>query len=167
MRETVSSTKSDILDHRGRDGWMASPTQWLALEDGEGLGSLACCVHGVARSRTRLSDWTTITGLTPNAEPALKDPVSDSLVTMTCGGLGRVPVFQRKPRVLQDTSFWPSHLAPSCVPCPSPALDPPPPTRPDPPPPPQASTPGILITSAEDPPGQPRVLGCEPQKWEN
>ena len=32
---------------RGRDGWMASWTQWTwvwaTLEDGEGLGSLACC----------------------------------------------------------------------------------------------------------------------------
>ena len=30
-----------------------------ALGDGEGQRSLACCSYGVARSRTRLSDWTT------------------------------------------------------------------------------------------------------------
>ena len=34
-------------DDRGRDGWMASPTQWTwvwaSLGDSEGQGSLACC----------------------------------------------------------------------------------------------------------------------------
>ena len=30
-----------------------------ALGDGEGQGSLACCSSGVAKSRTRLSDWRT------------------------------------------------------------------------------------------------------------
>ena len=34
-------------DDRGRDGWMASPTQWTEFEEtlghSEGQGSLACC----------------------------------------------------------------------------------------------------------------------------
>ena len=29
-------------------------------EDSEGQGSLACAVHGVTKSQTRLSDWTKI-----------------------------------------------------------------------------------------------------------
>ena len=42
------------------DGWMASPTQWtwVCVNSGlgDGQGGLVCC--GVAKSRTRLSDWT-------------------------------------------------------------------------------------------------------------
>ena len=49
-------------DDRGWDGWMASPTQWTWFEqvpgDSEGQGSLAA-VHGGAKSRTQLNDWTT------------------------------------------------------------------------------------------------------------
>ena len=51
-----------IPDNRGRDGWMASPTQrtWFeqAPGDGEGQGSLAAAVRGVAESDTaeRLSN---------------------------------------------------------------------------------------------------------------
>ena len=30
------------------------------LGDGEGQGSLKCCIHGVAKSQTQLSNWTTI-----------------------------------------------------------------------------------------------------------
>ena len=53
-------------DDRGWDGWMASPTRWTwvwvnwiqeLVMDRE-----ACCrraaIHGVAKSQTRLSDWT-------------------------------------------------------------------------------------------------------------
>ena len=50
-------------DDRGWDGWMASLTQWTwvrakTLGDSEGLGGLACCTPGVAKSWTQLSDWT-------------------------------------------------------------------------------------------------------------
>ena len=51
---------------RGWNGWMASLTQWtwtwqtLGNIEGQG-GGLACWVHGVARSQTQLSDWTTAT----------------------------------------------------------------------------------------------------------
>ena len=49
---------------RGQDGFMASPTQWTWVEqapgDDEGQGAWCAAVHGVAKSRIRLSDWTTI-----------------------------------------------------------------------------------------------------------
>ena len=49
---------------RGWDGCMASQTQWTwvwaHLGDNEGQGSLVCCiVHGIEKSRTWLSNWTT------------------------------------------------------------------------------------------------------------
>ena len=48
---------------RGWDGWMASPTWWTWVWAssggvGDGQGSLACCILGVAKSRIRLSNWT-------------------------------------------------------------------------------------------------------------
>ena len=49
------------VGNRGWDGWMASPTQWTWVEaktDGE---SWDAAVHGVAKSWTQLSDWTTTT----------------------------------------------------------------------------------------------------------
>ena len=56
-------------DNRGWDGWMASLTQWCwpstsaihpeqALGHVDGQGSLVAAVHGVTKSRTRLSNWT-------------------------------------------------------------------------------------------------------------
>ena len=60
----------ELTDDRGWDGWMASPTQWtwVWVDSGSwvdsmdmGLGGLQeawhAAVHGVANSRTRLSDW--------------------------------------------------------------------------------------------------------------
>ena len=47
-------------DDRGWDGWMASRTRWtwVWVNSGDGQGGLACCDSWVAKSRTRLSDWT-------------------------------------------------------------------------------------------------------------
>ena len=49
-------------DDRGWDGWMASPTQWtwvwVSSESWLWTGKLYAAVHGVAKSRTRLNDWT-------------------------------------------------------------------------------------------------------------
>ena len=38
--------------------WLSGCEFEQALEDGEGQGSLVCCSHGVAKSWTRLSNWT-------------------------------------------------------------------------------------------------------------
>ena len=49
-------------DDRGWDGWMASPTRWTWVWVNSGnwwwTGRLGAAVHGLAKSRTRLSDWT-------------------------------------------------------------------------------------------------------------
>ena len=43
----LGKTEGGEGGHRGRDGWMASPTQWTCVEqtlgDSEGQGSLVCC----------------------------------------------------------------------------------------------------------------------------
>ena len=47
-------------DHRGWDGWMASPTQWTLVWVNSGswwwTGRLAAAVHGVTENRTWLSN---------------------------------------------------------------------------------------------------------------
>ena len=51
-------------DNRGWDGWMASPTRWtwVWMNSGTwwwtGRPGVLHAVHGVAKSRTRLSNWT-------------------------------------------------------------------------------------------------------------
>ena len=46
-------------DNRGRDGWTASPSnQWTWVWIDDGWAAWLAAVHGVAKSRTRLSDWT-------------------------------------------------------------------------------------------------------------
>ena len=45
-------------DDRGWDGWMASPTQWTWVWVSSGREAWRAAVHGVAKSRTQLSDWT-------------------------------------------------------------------------------------------------------------
>ena len=52
---------------------MASPTRWasvlVSLGFGDRQGSLACCVHGVTKSQTRLSDQTELTELSLIGSP--------------------------------------------------------------------------------------------------
>ena len=49
-------------DDRGWDGWMASPTRWIWVwvnsRSWWWTGRPVHAIHGVAKSRTRLSDWT-------------------------------------------------------------------------------------------------------------
>ena len=52
-------------DDRGWDGWMVSPTQWTRVWVNSGSwwwtgrpGQGSAVIHGVAKSRTWLSDWT-------------------------------------------------------------------------------------------------------------
>ena len=52
-------------DNRGWDGWMASLTRWIWVSELRELvmdrESWRAGIHGVAKSRTRLSDWTELT----------------------------------------------------------------------------------------------------------
>ena len=54
-------------DDRGWDGWMASLTRWTWIWVGSGSWwwtgkpGVLHAVHGVTKSQTQLSDWTTIT----------------------------------------------------------------------------------------------------------
>ena len=45
-------------DARGWDGWMASPTQWTWVWVNSNREAWHAAIHGVAKSQTRLSDWT-------------------------------------------------------------------------------------------------------------
>ena len=58
--------KAGEWDDRGQDGWMSSLTHGHEFEqvpgDGEGQETWSAAVHGVAESRTGLSDWKTIRG---------------------------------------------------------------------------------------------------------
>ena len=49
-------------DDRGWDDWMASPTEWMTLSKFQDLvidrEAWYAAVHGVAKSQTRLSNWT-------------------------------------------------------------------------------------------------------------
>ena len=60
-------------DDRGWDGWMASLTQWtwVWVNPGSwwwtGREALRAAVHGVAESRTQLSDWTELNSIWINS----------------------------------------------------------------------------------------------------
>ena len=54
-QEEKRATEDEMVGwHRWLNGHECEQTPG----DGEGQGSLACCIHGVAKSRTRLSDFT-------------------------------------------------------------------------------------------------------------
>ena len=57
-------------DDRGWDGWMASPTQWTRVWVGSGRWwwtgkGWRAAIHGVAKTQTRLSDWTELNWTMP------------------------------------------------------------------------------------------------------
>ena len=62
-QKTLMLGKIEGRDDRGWDGWMASPTMDVSLselwETVEGREALCAAVHGVAKSQTQLSHWTT------------------------------------------------------------------------------------------------------------
>ena len=58
MLGKIEGTREE--EDRGWDGWMASPTRWTEFEQTPVMDREVChaAVHGVAKSRTWLSDWT-------------------------------------------------------------------------------------------------------------
>ena len=74
-------------DDRGSDGWMASPTQWTWVWVNSGIWVMdreAWCVavHGIAKSWTRLSDWTEL--IYHNSYKICKRLWSKVKVTQSC-----------------------------------------------------------------------------------
>ena len=55
-RQENETTKDEMV---GWHHWLSGHEFEQAAGDGEGQGSPACCVHGVVKRWTRLSDWTT------------------------------------------------------------------------------------------------------------
>ena len=68
-------------DDRGWDGWMASLTRWmLSLSELRELvldrEAWNAAIHGVAKSRTRLSDWTELKGIAKECPVEVNNPDS-------------------------------------------------------------------------------------------
>ena len=59
-REEKGTTEHEMV---GWHHWLDGHELEQALGVGDGQGSLACCIHRVAKSRTWLSDWTELRGL--------------------------------------------------------------------------------------------------------
>ena len=56
-QEVKGATEEEMV---GRHHWLNGHEFGQTLGDGEGKGSLAAAVHGVSKTQTWLSDWTTI-----------------------------------------------------------------------------------------------------------
>ena len=73
-------------DDRGWDGWMASPTQWtLSLSELQEMvmdrEAWCAAIHGVTKSRTRLSDWTELNWLVTSKRNYFWKPIFWKMLT--------------------------------------------------------------------------------------
>ena len=97
------------------------------LGDTEGQGGLACCSHGVTKSRTRLSDWTATKGMAPwlYSVPRIYSPTNHSKkIFFKELGMGGLVIYKQQ----QAESSYPIHHTPisppSIQPFPTPGLPP-------------------------------------------
>jgi len=90
-------------DNRGWDGWMAPPTRWTWVWENSGswwwTGRRAV-IHRVAKSRTRLSDWTELTNSVPRPRQSDVYPLGPRLAPF----LGEMWATQN--RLSRETDIW-------------------------------------------------------------
>ena len=91
-------------DHRGWDGWMASPSQWTRVWESSKTvmdrESWHAIVHGIIKSQTRPSNWTTTTKLIFLLIRSLIYSLSSPIGTQTLSEQGHCV-----PRTWSDTWF--------------------------------------------------------------
>ena len=104
---------------------MASPTQWTwvwwTLGVGDGQGSLVCRGHGVAKSRTRLSNWTELNWYTfdqrsesvrCSVTPTLCNSMDCSLPDSSVHGISQARILEWVAIPFSRGSSWPRDQTP-------------------------------------------------------